>query len=152
VGTDSPSLPTAYQRQACARLLDGGADVVIGPCEKGGYYLIGLRAPAPALFQAMPWSTPTVLKETLARVRRLGLRLALLPAWFEVDRGEDLARLLAGAAPPARGSPSPSRRPARSRSCGSFREGAAVRPRSVAAGEAARPGDPSESEGCRPRS
>jgi uncharacterized protein len=105
VGTDSPSLPTAYLRQACAHLLDGGADVVLGPCEDGGYYLIGLRAPAPALFEAMPWSTAAVLEETLARVRRLDLRLALLPPWFDVDRGEDLARLQAGAAPPPGGAP-----------------------------------------------
>jgi len=107
VGTDSPSLPTAYLRQACAHLLDGGADVVIGPCEDGGYYLIGLRAPAPALFETMPWSTSAVLEETLARIRRLGLRLALLPGWFDVDRGEDLARLRAGAAAGAGPGPEP---------------------------------------------
>jgi rSAM/selenodomain-associated transferase 1 len=107
VGTDSPSLPTAYLRQACAHLLDGSADVVVGPCEDGGYYLIGLRAPVPALFETMPWSTSAVLEETLARIRRLGLRLALLPAWFDVDRGEDLARLLTGATPPAGAGPGP---------------------------------------------
>jgi uncharacterized protein len=98
VDADSPSLPTAFLRQACADLLDGTAEVVLGPCEDGGYYLIGLRAPAPELFRAMPWSTPAVLEETLARVRRLGRRLVLLPPWFDVDRGEDLTRLRAGVA------------------------------------------------------
>lgn len=98
VDADSPSLPTAFLRQACAHLLDGTAEVVLGPCEDGGYYLVGLRAPAPELFRAMPWSTPAVLGETLARIGRLGRRLALLPPWFDVDRGEDLARLRAGAA------------------------------------------------------
>jgi rSAM/selenodomain-associated transferase 1 len=98
VDADSPTLPTAYLRRACATLLDGAADVVVGPCEDGGYYLIGLRMPAPALFAAMPWSTPAVTAETLARGRRLGLRLALLPGWFDVDRGEDLARLRSPAA------------------------------------------------------
>ena len=73
----------------------------MGPCEDGGYYLIGLRAPAPALFADMPWSTAVVTEETLARARRLGLRLALLPRWFDVDRGEDLARLRAPAPPEA---------------------------------------------------
>jgi glycosyltransferase A (GT-A) superfamily protein (DUF2064 family) len=105
VGTDSPSLPTAYLRQACAHLLDGRADVVVGPCEDGGYYLIGLRAPAPTLFEAMPWSTSVGLEETLTRIRRLGLRPALLPTWFDVDRSEDLACLGAAVAQPAAGGP-----------------------------------------------
>ncbi|HEV8674399.1 MAG TPA: TIGR04282 family arsenosugar biosynthesis glycosyltransferase [Methylomirabilota bacterium] len=103
VDADSPTLPTAFLGRACAHLLDETADVVVGPCEDGGYYLLGLRRPAPALFREMPWSTPAVLDETLARARRLGLRVALLPAWFDVDREEDLARLRAGG-PPA-GSP-----------------------------------------------
>lgn len=99
VDADSPTLPTAYLRRACTVLREGAVDVVIGPCEDGGYYLIGLRAPAPALFRDMPWSTAGVTGETVARARRLGLRLALLPRWFDVDRGEDLVRLR-GAAPP----------------------------------------------------
>jgi glycosyltransferase A (GT-A) superfamily protein (DUF2064 family) len=80
---------------------EGAVDVVVGPCEDGGYYLIGLRAPAPALFRDMPWSTEAVTEETLARARALRLRLALLPTWFDVDRGEDLARLRAPAPPEA---------------------------------------------------
>jgi rSAM/selenodomain-associated transferase 1 len=103
VGADSPTLPTGFLRRACAALLDRSADVVVGPSEDGGYYLIGLRAPAPALFEAMPWSTAAVLAETLGRVRRLGLRLGLLPSWFDVDRGEDLERLRASLAAPVAG-------------------------------------------------
>jgi rSAM/selenodomain-associated transferase 1 len=95
VGTDTPTLPTAYVRRACAALRDEAVDLVVGPAEDGGYYLIGLRAPAPALFTNMRWSTETVMADTLDRVRRLGLRHALLPTWFDVDRGEDLARLRA---------------------------------------------------------
>ncbi len=95
VDADSPTLPSTFLRQACAHLLQGTADVVVGPCEDGGYYLIGLRVPAPALFREMPWSTPAVLEETVARARQLALRVTLLPPWFDVDRGEDLARLRA---------------------------------------------------------
>jgi len=98
VDADSPTLPTAFLQRACGDLLADTADVVVGPCEDGGYYLIGLRAPAPALFDGMPWSTPHVLEETVTRVRWLGLRLTLLPRWFDVDRSEDLARLRAAAA------------------------------------------------------
>jgi uncharacterized protein len=101
VDADSPTLPTAYLDHACAALIDDTADVVLGPCEDGGYYLIGLRHPAAALFAAMPWSTSAVASETIARARRLGLRLSLLSTWFDVDRGEDLARLRGTSSPGA---------------------------------------------------
>lgn len=97
VDADSPTVPTAFLARAGAELARGRADVVLGPCEDGGYYLIGLRAPAPALFSDMPWSTAGVTPETVARARRLGLRLTLLPRWFDVDRGADLRRLRAEA-------------------------------------------------------
>ena len=100
VDADSPTLPTDFVRRACAHLAGAETDVVLGPCDDGGYYLVGLRRPAPELFRAMPWSTPTVLDETVARARRLGLRLALLPPWFDVDRGADLERLRASAEAP----------------------------------------------------
>jgi rSAM/selenodomain-associated transferase 1 len=93
VDADSPTLPTAHVERACRDLTGGAVDVVVGPCDDGGYYLIGLRAPAPVLFRAMPWSTARVLDETLQRAERARLALALLPPWFDVDRGDDLARL-----------------------------------------------------------
>jgi rSAM/selenodomain-associated transferase 1 len=98
---DSPTLPTAFVEGACRSLLERAADVVVGPCDDGGYYLIGLRAPAPGLFQEMPWSTTAVLAETVARAERARLALTLLPPWFDVDRGEDLARLRRSAEAPA---------------------------------------------------
>lgn len=97
VDADSPTLPTAFLHRACAHLLAGAAEVVVGPTEDGGYYLIGLSTPASALFREMPWSTAAVFDETVARARRLGLRLGILPRWFDVDRGVDLARLAASA-------------------------------------------------------
>jgi hypothetical protein len=42
----------------------------------------------------MPWSTPAVLEETIRRARRLGLRVARLAPWYDVDTEEDLARLM----------------------------------------------------------
>ena len=46
--SDSPTLPVAYVSEAFARLAEG-ADVVLGPCDDGGYYLIGLKQPQPRL-------------------------------------------------------------------------------------------------------
>ena len=101
VDADSPTLPSPYLEAACYRLLGGAADVVLGPSDDGGYYLIGLRRPASFLFQHMAWSTPSVLAETVSRARAAGLRLEMLPPWFDVDRGPDLERLLQPAPPEA---------------------------------------------------
>jgi rSAM/selenodomain-associated transferase 1 len=93
VGTDTPTLPTAYLGQACEALRSSAADMVLGPSRDGGYYLIGLSAPAPELFVNVPWSTAGVCAETLRRARVSGRRISVLPSWVDVDRVEDLAEL-----------------------------------------------------------
>lgn len=93
VGTDTPTLPTAYLAEASRVLAAGGADVVLGPAEDGGYYLLGLGRAAPELFVDVPWGTASVYRTTLGRARALGRRITVLPGWFDVDRAEDLARL-----------------------------------------------------------
>jgi hypothetical protein len=70
-------------------------DLVVGPATDGGYYLIGLRARIPQLFEQMAWSTADVLAVTLARARRLRLRTAVLAPTFDVDEPADLDRLQA---------------------------------------------------------
>jgi glycosyltransferase A (GT-A) superfamily protein (DUF2064 family) len=84
-------VPAARLAEAAAALGTGVADLVLGPAEDGGYYLIGLRAPAPRLFSGVAWGTSRVLAETLARAGTL--RSRLLPACFDVDEPDDLARL-----------------------------------------------------------
>jgi glycosyltransferase A (GT-A) superfamily protein (DUF2064 family) len=66
---------------------------VLGPCEDGGYYLIGLRRPQPRLLREVRMSTPDVLRDTLAIAAELGLRVAMLPTWYDVDTAAELARL-----------------------------------------------------------
>lgn len=95
VDSDSPTLPMAYVAAAARTLAQREADVVVGPSQDGGYYLIGVRAPRPDLFHGVPWSTPRTRAVTLARCRALGLSVRLLPRWFDVDTAEDLARLRA---------------------------------------------------------
>ena len=77
--------------------VESGADVVLGPAEDGGYYLIALRAGAvaPRLFEGIAWSTGQVLAATLDRCRELGLAVELLPQASDVDTPEDLHRLAA---------------------------------------------------------
>ncbi|HET8577063.1 MAG TPA: TIGR04282 family arsenosugar biosynthesis glycosyltransferase [Methylomirabilota bacterium] len=93
IDSDSPTLPMSYVSEAARLLGEGRPDVVLGPCEDGGYYLIGLRSPQPALFEGISWSTDAVLSATLAKARAAGLSVHLLPRWFDVDTEHDLRRL-----------------------------------------------------------
>jgi rSAM/selenodomain-associated transferase 1 len=92
LGADVPHVPAATLREA-ATALAGDADVVLGPTRDGGYYLVALRAPQPALFADVPWGGPRVLAVTLGRAQASGLRVHLLPATFDVDTPADLAAL-----------------------------------------------------------
>ena len=92
IGNDCPALTPHHLRQAAAALRDGN-DAVIIPAEDGGYVLIGLRQPQPALFCAMRWSVPTVLAETRRRLAQRGLRARELASLWDVDVPEDLDRL-----------------------------------------------------------
>jgi len=93
IDSDSPTLPMTYVATAATVLDSGETDAVVGPCDDGGYYLIGSSRPCPELFKSMPWSTDRVLGLTLERARQSGLRLHMLPAWFDVDTEADLVRL-----------------------------------------------------------
>jgi rSAM/selenodomain-associated transferase 1 len=93
IGADSPTLPDAVIHEAHEALAVGMADVVLGPADDGGYYLIGLRRPGPFLFQGIAWGTDAVLSQTLARAGMARLRTHLLPAWYDVDVEADLHRL-----------------------------------------------------------
>jgi rSAM/selenodomain-associated transferase 1 len=92
--SDSPTLPLDYLRQAFRELDDPAVDVVLGPSDDGGYYLIGLKSPCQTLFRGIVMSTPTVMAETLERAQEQGLRVACLPQWYDVDTSEDLERLI----------------------------------------------------------
>jgi len=92
MNSDGPTLPAAYLERAFEALRDG-ADVTLGPSADGGYYLIGVKQPAPRLLRGVRMSTPTVLADTLALAAEDGLQVELLPAWYDVDEAADLARL-----------------------------------------------------------
>jgi uncharacterized protein len=93
IGSDLPSLPPAHIAAAFARL-DEGADIVLGPAEDGGYYLIAATAPHPDLFTGIPWSTNAVYAATVARVAAHTLMLATLPTWYDIDDMADLRRCM----------------------------------------------------------
>jgi rSAM/selenodomain-associated transferase 1 len=91
IDSDSPTLPARYLNQAFEQLET--ADVVLGPTEDGGYYLIGMKKPHSHLLRQVPMSTPHVLEDTLKIAAETGVRVSLLPAWYDVDTVEDLEKL-----------------------------------------------------------
>jgi rSAM/selenodomain-associated transferase 1 len=86
IGSDCPRL-TPGRIDLAFRELDH-VDLVFGPAEDGGYYLIGLTAPFPAVFEDIPWGGPAVMRTSLARAA--GQKVALLASLPDVDRPGDL--------------------------------------------------------------
>jgi rSAM/selenodomain-associated transferase 1 len=111
IGIDTPSLP--------ARLLAASLDalrrsrVVIAPSLDGGYYAVGVRGAMPPIFTGIRWGTRSVFDATVKRLKRAGIRYALGPAWYDIDRWADVLlltahlRLLALQRPRASWSPCP---------------------------------------------
>lgn len=95
INSDSPTLPPHLLRTAFHRLDDPHIDAVFGPCADGGYYLIGVKMPPGRLVTDVQMSTPTVLRDTLAIADEEGIRVDLLPEWYDVDSAHDLDRLTA---------------------------------------------------------
>lgn len=83
VGTDVPSCGREHVAEALRALDDH--DLVLGPTHDGGYYLVALDRPRPALFQSIPWSTPSVLPATAERAGVLGLAVRMLDPLRDVD-------------------------------------------------------------------
>jgi len=93
VNGDSPTLPAAFLVQAINHLREAGDRVVLGPASDGGYYLIGLKSPHAHLFSQIDWGTDSVFSRTCARANAIGLHVALLPEWYDVDDDTTLAWL-----------------------------------------------------------
>jgi len=96
IGSDCPALSVADLTAAAKALRETGKDAVEAvfiPAEDGGYVLVGLRRPQPLLFSGIDWGSQQVMAQTRERLGDLGLRWQELPALWDVDRPEDLARL-----------------------------------------------------------
>ena len=102
LSSDTPTLPTRYLVQTAHALLaqphHGQERVVLGACDDGGYYLLGMTSAHAGLFTDIAWSTETVAEATRERARMLGLDLVELEPWYDVDDAASLAALLGNAA------------------------------------------------------
>jgi len=91
VASDLPHLTADRYLEALAALKT--ADVALGPCSDGGYYLLASERETPSLFCGVAWSTSVVYSQTLQRAEQAGLRVARLPSCDDVDFGSDLGLL-----------------------------------------------------------
>jgi hypothetical protein len=96
VGCDCPVLEAADLQAAFERLLTH--DAVFAPAEDGGYVLVGLSRPLPAVFDGPRWGTETVMAQTRERLRAQRARWAELRTVWDVDDADDLRRWEAGGA------------------------------------------------------
>jgi rSAM/selenodomain-associated transferase 1 len=93
IGADTPGLPVDFLEQGHAALASGH-DAVVGPAEDGGFYLMGLRRCPEGLLDELPWSRSNTLQRTRERLVERGLSVKTIDSWFDVDRKEDLDRLV----------------------------------------------------------
>jgi len=91
IGADIPDL-TVTILEASLDLLDEN-DVVLGPANDGGYYLLGLREPTPSIFQNISWGSSRVLAETSQRAYGLGLKLGFVKTLDDVDSPQDILKM-----------------------------------------------------------
>lgn len=91
IGTDCPGLRAEHLHQAMNALQTHEA--VVGGAEDGGYWLLGLTSPVRAIFKNKAWSTDTVLRDTLADFKALGMSVFRLETLRDVDTLADLDAL-----------------------------------------------------------
>lgn len=88
IGSDSPLIDPTWIDEAFERLAND--DVVLGPSEDGGYYLLGARNRTPDIFQEIDWSTDQVLQQTVGQLKEKNYRFSQLPEHRDIDNLDDL--------------------------------------------------------------
>jgi len=88
IGSDCSEISAWHLQKATDLLQDH--DVVIGPAEDGGYYLLGMNKYQEFLFVNKDWSTKELLQQTLHDITNHNLTVELLPTLRDIDYVEDL--------------------------------------------------------------
>jgi uncharacterized protein len=91
--SDAPSFPTEPLAAAVASETTR-SQIVIGPREDGGHYVLGMPRVLPELLRGIPWRTQEVMETTRQRCQDLALSLHELPRWYGVDEPADVLALL----------------------------------------------------------
>lgn len=88
MGTDIPAISPTIIEQSFLALEN--SDLVFGPTYDGGYYLVGMKQLHAYIFQNIQWSTPTVLEQSLLKVRAKDHQYFLVDQLRDIDYEEDL--------------------------------------------------------------
>lgn len=88
IGTDCPTLHENDINEAFSALKY--CDVVIGPAEDGGYYLIGMKEHKKELFENVRWSTDVVLDQTFDKIKKNKWSVKMLRTQIDIDTAKDL--------------------------------------------------------------
>jgi rSAM/selenodomain-associated transferase 1 len=91
--SDSPHLPRSVLEDAFETL--AAHDVIVGPTDDGGYYLVGAKASHPALFASDGMGTSTALERLLSNALALELSVGFSDPFYDIDVADDLTRLAA---------------------------------------------------------
>ena len=94
IGTDCIDISSKTITKAIKSLK--GVDVVVGPAEDCGYYLLVLSSCIPEIFHKIEWSTGRVLNQTLERIKEKKLNYELLKTLKDIDTIDDLSSQLQG--------------------------------------------------------
>lgn len=88
IGTD---LPDISEKLICNSFsLFDRYDVVIGPSNDGGYYLLGMKEYYPQIFDEIKWSTNEVLKSTLDKLSKEKIKTKIIDELIDIDTKDDL--------------------------------------------------------------
>jgi len=93
IDSDSPTIPAENFTRAIEFLSSPGDRIILGPCDDGGYYLIGLKRLHREVFERIDWSTDRVFEQTRQRATQIGVRVDELARGFDVDNRATLRRL-----------------------------------------------------------
>ncbi|TYP93973.1 hypothetical protein LX73_1690 [Fodinibius salinus] len=88
IGSDCADLQKHHLDNAFRKLQE--YDVVIGPSQDGGYYLLGMRDYYPILFKDKEWSTGSVYQDTVEQAKKKKISLAALAELNDIDTESDM--------------------------------------------------------------
>jgi uncharacterized protein len=90
IGTDCPDINHQIIAEAFKGLDDN--EVVLGPADDGGYYLVGMSLPRFSIFNDIPWGSKNVLTDTIDTLKKNKISFLLLGKMFDVDDFDDAVR------------------------------------------------------------
>jgi glycosyltransferase A (GT-A) superfamily protein (DUF2064 family) len=93
VNSDNPTVPRSMLEVAVETLSRPGDCMVLGALDQGGYYLIGLKQEHRDLFERVSSNTANIVTHTITRAAAIGLKLEMLPSWYEVKDARGINRL-----------------------------------------------------------